>query len=54
VRVLSLNGEPAREELFIAAAIIPPVPMPYGRDPFLKSAPSAISLSWLKKKEKGE
>jgi hypothetical protein len=49
-----LSEEPGREGPFIAAAIIPPVPMPYGRDPFLKSVPSAIFLSWLKKKEKEE
>jgi hypothetical protein len=49
-----LNEEPEGEELFIAAANIPPVPMPYGRGPFLRSVPSAIFHSWLKKREKEE
>ena len=47
-----LSEGPGKGEPFTAAPTIPIVPMPYGINPFLKSALNATFLSWSRNRER--
>ena len=47
-----MNEEPVREEPFIAVPTTLIAPTPYGISPLQRNVPNAVSLSWLKSKER--